>query len=1071
MPSKLTAARSWLVACLLLFTTISFAQQKTVTGKITGDKDKQPIFGATVTVKGSNIATQTGSDGTFRITVPGSNSILVVTFVGYEAMEVTVGDKTTVDIQMKDRSTTLTDVVVTGYSSQAKKDITGSVSVVKTEDLKSVPAANAESQLQGRAAGVTVTTSGRPGDAASVKIRGFGSFGSNQPYYIIDGIPAGGLGGLNPNDIESMQVLKDASAAAIYGVNGSSGVIVVTTKKGKPGTAKVSYNMYYGRQDPGKGFTQLLNSQEMADLTWLAHRNAGQAVPTQQYGTGANPRLPDYIIPSGAMEGDPLTNPSLYRLDVDGGNINQIVRANKQGTNWFNELTENAPIMNHNISLSGGADRSRFMFSFDYFDQKGIVIHNFYKRYTVRANTEFNVKKNIRIGENIQVLYSQDNQAGQNGEGTELGFAYRNQPIIPVYDIMGNFAGTRAQNTGNSANPVAGRIRGKDNRGHNFSIFGNMYAEVDLFNHFTARTSFGGDYWTYNWYAYTFKTYENSENNTGNNYTEEMGRGRGWTWTNQLTYKNRFGEHDITALVGTEAQEYWNRFINGSRVDYFVDNPDFRSLNSGGASGQRANGSPGTPVALSSYFGKVDYVYSDKYLASFAIRRDGSSRFGPENPYAVFPAGSIGWRISREAFMQDLRWVTDLKLKGSYGKLGNQRIANNNAFTTFAQGPGSSYYDINGNSTSTSQGFQQSFVGNPAGKWETNITTNIGFDASLFGGKTEVSFEWYKKTTEDLLFRLPQVASGGAAVLVNPAFFNVASMENTGIDLLITHRMNVGGANGIGLDITGTFTTYKNEITGLAENIDFFEFDNGERGRIGGVFTRNAVGHPVSAFYGYQVQGIFQSADEVSKSPVQDGKAPGRFRYLDVDGNDTINTEDRVFFGNPNPDFTYGLNINLSYKNFDLTAFFYGAQGKDAINYVKWWTDFYPSFQGAKSKAALYGSWSPTNTGATTPIAENASNFSNNNTPNSYYLEDASYLRLKNLSIGYTVPTKILNRVKVDRLRIYAQATNLFTITKYSGLDPEIIANGNGANDAGQGFDAGVYPTVKQFLIGVNLNF
>jgi len=1071
MPSKLTAARSWLIACLLLFTTASFAQQKTVTGKILGDKDKQPIYGATVTVKGSNVATQTGADGTFRITVPNNNSVLVVTFVGYESIEVPVGDKATLDINLKDRSTTLTDVVVTGYSSQAKKDITGSVAVVKVEDLKSVPAASAESQLQGRASGVTVTTSGRPGDGASVRIRGFASFSSgNDPLFIIDGVP-GSLNGINPNDIESMQVLKDAASASIYGSRASNGVIVVTTKKGKVGAAKVSYNMYYGQQYPGKGFTNLLNSQEMADLTWLSYRNANQPVPTAQYGTGANPVIPDYILPTGKMEGDPAVDPAKYNLDLDNAaNFYQIVRANKAGTNWFNELTDVAPIMNHNISVSGGADRSRFMFSFDYFDQDGIIIHNFYKRYTVRVNSEFNIKRNIRIGENIQIMYAQDNNAGQNGEGTEIGMAYRNQPIIPVYDIMGNYAGTRAVNTGNASNPVATRIRAADNRGHNMSVFGNMYAEVDFLKHFTVRSSIGGNYGTYNWYGYSFKTYENSENNTGNSYTEEMGRSRSWTWTNLLTYKHTFGEHDITALAGTEAVEEWGRWLQGFRADYFVDNPNFRSVSSG-ASGQRALGTPWTPAALWSYFGKIDYAYADKWLASVTVRRDGSSRFGPNNRWGTFPAASVGWRISRESFMQDLRWITDLKLRASYGTMGNQRINPANAFSQFSQGLGSSFYDINGASNSTVQGFQPSFIGNPDGKWETNVTSNIGFDATLFGGKTELIVEYYEKKTEDLLYRLPQVASGGAAVFVNPAFFNVGSMKNTGIDVLLTHRTNIGGSNGVNLDFTGTFTTYKNTITEIAESIDFFDFDNGESGRIGGVFTRNAVGHPMSAFFGYRVTGLFQSADEVSKAPVQDGKAPGRFRYADIDGNDTINSADRVFFGNPNPELSYGLNINASWKSFDLSAFFYGVHGKDAINYVRWWTDFFPSFQGNKSTDALYNSWSPTNTGAKTPIAENLSNFSNNNAPNSYYLEDASYLRLKNLTLGYSLPTSMLNKFKIDRFRIYVQATNLFTITKYTGLDPEIIGNGNGTNDNGLGFDAGVYPTVKQFLIGVNLNF
>ena len=1069
MPSKLTVIRWWLTGCLLFFATIAFAQ-RSVSGKVTSDADKQPIFGATVSVKGTNVATQTNAEGNFTLQVPSDRNTLVISFVGFESIEVPVTGAT-VNVSMKERTTTLTDVVVTGYSSQAKKDITGSVAVVKTEDLKSVPASNAESQLQGRASGVTVTTSNQPGDGASVRIRGLGSFSDNGPLFIIDGVPTTGLGGLNPNDIESMQVLKDAAAASIYGSRASGGVVIVTTKKGKAGVAKVTYNMYYGKQDPGKGWTNLLNTTEQAQLTWLALRNAGQvdAVtgnPTSpQYGNGANPVIPDYILPGGKFEGDPAVDPSKYFLTPDDNYL--IVRANKQGTNWYKELTQVAPIMNHNISMSGGADKSRYMFSFDYFDQKGIIIENFYKRYTARLNTEFNVKKNIRIGENLQVLVSQDNRAGNNGEGTEIGMAYRNQPIIPVYDIAGNFAGTKGPQLGNASNPVATRLRAKDNRGNNFSIFGNMYAEVDFLKHFTARTSFGGSISQYDYNTYDFKTYERSENNTGNSYFEEFGRGRSWTWTNTLQFKNTFADkHDVTALIGTEAVESWGRYINGSRATYFVDNVDFRALNTG-ATGIRNNGSPGTIRSLFSLFGKVDYAYNNKYLVSLTIRRDGASVFGPNNRYGNFPAASVGWRLSEEDFMKNIKWITDMKLRASYGTMGSQNAAlDANAYSQFSGGIGSSYYDINGTSTGVVQGFEQTFFGNLNGKWETNKTTNIGLDATLFGGKTEVILEWYKKETSDLLFRLQGLSSGGAAVSANPAAFNVGSMRNTGIDLLINQRANLGGRNGVKLDATFTFTTYNNKITKIADGIPFFDYDNGERGRVGGVFVRNEVGNPVASFYGYKVIGLFQSAEDVTKSPTQDGAGPGRFKYQDTDGDGAITPADRVFFGDPNPSFTAGLNLNFSYKNWDLSTFFYTVQGKDVINYVKWWTDFFPSFQGGKSKEALYNSWLPNRTNTNVPIAENISNFSNNNAPNSYFMEDGSYIRMKNLTLGYTLPESITSRVKIDRLRIYAQATNLFTITKYTGLDPEI-----GGDDRGFGFDAGVYPTVKQYLIGVNLNF
>ncbi len=538
----------------MLLCTVAFAQ-KSITGKVTGP-DGQPVSGATVAVKGSNVATSTGADGTFVLTAPNEGT-LVISFIGYDVREIPVSGRTDWNIALKERSSSLSEVVVTGYTSQAKKDITGSVAVVNTADLKSIPAANAESQLQGRASGVTVITDNRPGFGASVRIRGIGSFtgDANNPLYVIDGVPADGLGGINPNDIESMQVLKDASAASIYGARASAGVLVITTRKGRQGGAKVSFNSYYGTQNPGDGFN-LLNSQEMANLTWNAYKNAGQTPPATQYGGGATPVLPDYILPAGKKIGE--VDESTYNLNLDDVNGSTLIaKANKAGTDWYDVITESAPIQNYNLAVSGGADRSRYMMSLDYFDQKSVMLFSYFKRYTFRVNTEFNIKKNIRIGENIQFLISERNDAGNNGEGTELGMAYRNQPIIPVFDIAGNYAGSRAPNLGNAANPYATRDRAKDNRGNNSSLFGNAYLEVDFLKHFTARTSIGGTYGTYDYYSFNFITYENSENNTGNSYTEGSGKNTSWIWTNTLAYKGNFGKHDVSALAGTEAIEDW----------------------------------------------------------------------------------------------------------------------------------------------------------------------------------------------------------------------------------------------------------------------------------------------------------------------------------------------------------------------------------------------------------------------------------------------------------------------------------------------------------------------------------
>jgi TonB-linked SusC/RagA family outer membrane protein len=456
---KLTALRLWLTMLLFVFSAVAFAQKR-VTGTVT-DANGKPVSGASVVVRGTSNGTTTDEQGRFTITVPNDQARLSVSYVGLDAKEVAVGTSGTVAVSLTSTGSTLNEVVVTGYSTQARKDITGSVTVVRAEDLKSVPAANAEQQLQGRAAGVTVTTSGVPGQAATVRIRGFGSFSNNEPLFIVDGIPTNSIQNLNPNDIESMQVLKDAAAASIYGSRASNGVIVVTTRQGRQGTAKVSYNTYYGLQHPGKGFKNLLNPQEMADLTFLAYRNSGQTPPNNQYGSGATPVLPDYLLVGGTggagiAANDPRANISNYRLDRnDPGNAYLIVPANKAGTNWFDEITRVAPMMNHNISVSGGANRSKYLFSLDYFDQKAITVFNFYKRYTGRINTEFTVRDNIRIGENLQISYDENNGTGGttsngnfNNEGTPIAFSYRLQPIVPVRDIAGNYAGSRGPGPG-----------------------------------------------------------------------------------------------------------------------------------------------------------------------------------------------------------------------------------------------------------------------------------------------------------------------------------------------------------------------------------------------------------------------------------------------------------------------------------------------------------------------------------------------------------------------------------------------------------------------------------------------
>lgn len=1049
------------IAIFLLFFTNVLLAQKTVTGKIS-DVNDQPIAGATISVRGVNVATQTDASGNFSIVVPGGRNTLMISSVGFTPQEINISSQNTLTMTLQTATSSLNEVVVTGYSAQRKKDITGSVAVVNVKDLRAVPAGSPEQMLQGRASGLNIITSGQPGSGSNIRIRGITSFGNADPLVIVDGVQAS-LSNINANDIESIQVLKDAGAASIYGVRGANGVIVVTTKKGKAGKATVTYDAYYGTQRPLNRDFNLLNPQEMADLTWLAYRTSGTDIDPvtgnpvhPQYGKGANPVLPDYILPSGAFEGDPAVDPAKYNIDFTKPAY-QIVRANKQGTDWFHELFKPAPIQSHTVTASGGSDRSTYLFSLGYFNQQGTLIETYLKRYSARMNTQFNVKKNIRIGENAYVFYRDNPQIGNQGEGNEISQVYRTQPIVPVFDIMGNYGGGAGARLGQGYNPIASRLRAKDNKGSQWDVQGNVFAEVDFLQNFTARTSFGGTLNLGYYYFFGYRTYENAENVGQNSYSENAYYNRNWTWTNSLTYSNVFAQkHNVKVFAATEAIEYYGRNVGGNRVNLFSNDPNFRNLSNGGPAGQQ-NYSGAYQSSLYSLLGRLDYSYDDKYLLSATVRRDGASVFGPESRYGVFPAATLGWRISNENFMKSVSWINDLKFRGGYGVLGSYLNVNaNNAFTLFGGGPNDAYYDISGANTAAGRGFREASIGNPATSWEEDKITNIGLDATVFNNKLDFSIEWYKKTIEGLLFTRPLPATVGGA---GRPTINIGNIENTGIDFNATYRGKA--KRDFTYDIGVIFTTYKSNITFIPGNY----FDAGGT-RIGN-FVRNQVDHPIGAFFGYNVQGLFQSTDDVSKSATQDQAAPGRFKYQDVNKDGKITDADRTFFGNPNPDFTYGLNLGATYKNFDFSAFFYGSQGNDVINYVRWWTDFFPSFQGAKSKDALYNSWKPTNPGGKTPIVENVSNFSNNGTPNSYYLEDGSYLRCKSIILGYTIPANTLRRFGIDKLRLYVQGANLFTITNYTGLDPELSGN-----NAAFGIDYGNYPNnQRNFNVGINLAF
>ncbi|HLX91672.1 MAG TPA: TonB-dependent receptor [Puia sp.] len=1081
MPFKTNVlARHVLAVLLLLFSFTTFAQ-KTVTGRITSNTDKQPLPGATIQVKGTKVATQTGVDGTFSIKVPKDNSVIAISVVGFERMEIGLSGKTDIgEIPMVQSTSTLNDVVVTGYTAQKKKDITGAVAVVNVKELKSVPGSTAESLLQGQAAGVTVINSGQPGGGSNVRVRGIANLYNVDPLYIIDGVQ-GSMHDLNVNDIESIQVLKDAGAVAIYGIQGSNGVVIVTTKKGH-GKATINYDMFVGTQRPLKDGFKLAGSQNWADVYWLQFYNAGIVPANNWFGQGgpayAPPTLPAYLAPTPFTTDGTVVNPNYAALQAPATYDivnNQITKTNLAGTDWFHEIFKPSPITQHTISASYASEKSSYYFSFGYMDDEGTLINTYLKRYSVRANTTFNIKDHIRIGENAYIVYKQNPQISNQNEGNSISLSYRIPPLIPVYDIMGNFAGTHSFTINNSGNPVADQKRQANNIGNDWQINGNMFAEVDFLKNFTIRTSIGGTVENYYYDYFNYTPYENAEGSTSaNSFVEGGGYYNTMLWTNTLTYTKAWGDHSLKLLAGTESKNYYARGLQGSEASYFTTNPLYWTLNTGNPATQAvssmayAYGGGTNPVqnALYSQFGRLDYAYKDKYLVSGTIRRDQSSIFAGGHQTGTFPSVSLGWRLSQEDFMRNITWLRDLKVRGSWGKSGNlSNVPSTNPYNLFNQSAFNSYYDISGSSTSSVLGFYPSNLGNVGTTWENDILSDVGFDASL--GKFDVTFDWFEKKISGLLYTDP-IAITGAGGAAAPKI-NFGSVQNTGIDGAITYHGTIN--RDWKFDVTATITSYVNKITALPPGVQYYDgFTNAGSNRIG-AFTRVEAGHAVGEFFGYQVVGYYKDSTDVAKSPTQSGAAPGNFKYADINHDGKIDANDRTWIGNPNPKFTYGVNLGATYKNFDFSAFFYGSYGSKIFNYVKFWTVFPQVFEGNVQSDLLTNSWTPSNLNPKYPRITNSGSFSNSSVVNSFYIEPGSYLRLKSLNIGYSISPALLKKIGIDKFRIFVQGANLFTITKYSGLDPELQGSNLG-DQTNFGIDLGNYPAnQKNYNVGVDVTF
>ncbi len=1008
--------------------------QFSVSGTV-ADSDGNPLPGANIVEKGTTNGVTADFDGNFTISVSDENATLVVSYLGFATQEVILDGQTTISIFLKESTAGLDEVVVTGYTGQSRRSITGAVETIKNEELAKNPATNVEQQLQGKISGLNIITSGNPSGGAQVRIRGLSNFGSRSPLYIIDGAPSGGgLSEINPDDIATISVLKDASAASIYGARAANGVVLITTKKGRKGQqTRLTYNSYFAVDtDPGR--LDVLNARQWGEMEFQGQRASVRGTPGEadfvpshpSYGTGQNPVIPEFLNGDPSLPYDPDTNRLMRSADTD----------------WYDAVTRAAFSQSHNLSMQGGSEQGVYGVSFGYLNREGTLIENSFQRYSTRLNTEFSfLKDHLRIGENITVAYSENNGNGGVGSSRQ-----RYHPMIPRRDEGGNFGGTLNGILGlqtNAINPEANQIRRANAIGRRWRIFGNAFVEADFMTDLTFRSSIAIDYSQNN--NSTFNPENVEGGNPGNSLNESSSFGTSLTWTNTLNYKKNFGKHSVGVLVGTEAIELVNKNINFSGTNFFTENLDFVSISTSGTTNSLTGSRSGRNLA--SVFGKLDYAFNDRYLINATVRRDGSSALGPNNRFDVFPAVGVGWIISDENFLTGNATINLLKVRAGWGAVGNQNSLGNFSFiSNFSQDPAftSTGYDITAtNSGDPANGIALLSRGNPDLVWESSETLNIGLDFALFDYKVSGSVEWYDRRTKDLLLQPPVPISAGAA---SAPFVNLGEIQNKGLDVSLSYNGKVGAVD---LGIIGIVSAYKNEVLDIDGNPD--SFFQGPGGNPNIIAARTAVGREIGAFYGRIVDGV-----------IQEGPDAGNFNFRDLDNSGTIDFEDQDFIGSPHPDFTYSLNLTASYKNFDFTAFFRGSQGNEIWHYSKLFTDF--QFRsGVNRSTRVLDAWRPDN--PTNTLAEFNLNTANDNLQAStYYVEDGSYLRLQTLQLGYTFPDLGLG---IANFRIYLQGQNVFTMTNYSGIDPEVGENGGLELGVDRG---GTYTVPRSFLFGLNVS-
>ncbi|HLR00243.1 MAG TPA: TonB-dependent receptor [Sphingobacterium sp.] len=1044
------AIKNLLIASLLLNAVnfLSYAkpinipdQGKIVKGTVFEEDTNNPLAGASVQVKGSTQGTYTNENGEFEITVSSDNDILVFSYTGKQTEERTIKGLAVLNVILKSGENTMLEEVYVGYMMQQKQDITGSIAMASDQDIKKNPAANAMKSLQGKLSGVHITTNGGdPSESVNVQIRGLSSLsGGVKPLIVLDGVPIENLNlrDINSGDIESIQVLKDAASASIYGARASGGVILIQTKKGKVGQTKVEYRGSVAVSTI-KDKPKLMNAEQYGIATFRAY-----AYDEEVYGTPIS--LPDTY------------DFTWHRADnnrpiLDGVKPAEWLNAGKTvkgtDTDWLDEILRTAMMNEHQLSISNGTEKSKSLFSLGFYDNNGTQIHTFFKRYSIRANTEYNLLNDrLKIGENMALSYL------QYKGGNEMRWALINPPAVPVYDIHGGWAG--AAGFDDFTNPVRVLTEGKDNVSNYVKIMGNIYIDLNIWKGLSARSQFGVDYGNaYNRTIDKEWSETGGRNSDGENYVgNSQSHPLNYVWTNTLSYGFAQNKHDINAVAGAEYTRYVQEGFSARREGLYLEDRDFAHL--GVATGKKYSlGSSADEYIYISLFGKVNYAYDQKYLFSATLRRDGSSLFGENNRFGFFPAFTAGWRLNNEPFMKNYESISELKLRVGWGANGSvQGLPRGYTTTPFTTDYQATSYPIEGNETGQLySGYRRTWLGNPELKWETTTQTDIALDFGFLNHRINGSLGYYYKKTKDILVQTPYIAAMGEG---GEPWINGADMNNRGIEFDIGYSSPQN--DGFTYSISANIGTYKTKIVNLPENVINKYPGDGVNDLV--------VGKTPNILYGLVADGIFKTQEEVDNHAEQSGKAVGRIRYKDLDGNGIVEEEyDRTYIGITDPDFFGGITFDFGFKNFDLNIFFQGVFGNKVENSWKYESDLWnisvPAHKNHTTR--MLDAWSFDNPDSDIPAISNSTQNAEDRL-STFFVEDGSYLKMRNIEIGYTLPKNISAKAMMEHLRVYLSARNVFTLKKnwgkdrYTSFDPEMPGYG--------------YLTPFLFTFGLNVTF